>query len=306
VLLTQFTSHLYKVRDHEEVVRLLNSPLAKNGGLTASMCYALGLASYELKQFRDAAEQMRRCLSKRKEPALSPINTDILTVAPQHCLALSLARLGDFGGAEQAFRAALDEKGRLDAVRLDFARFLADQKRFVDALQELHAAVGQDSHNVKAWRLGGEIALGRTEFLEFACDWTGEAIRSFPEDGAILAQRAEALMLRGETVEALPLWQRACNGERPPSALAAVILCSAAGEARAVPATRDAAEEMAVSRAFLEWYKRLIQAGANQTILRLNARTEVFRGSLPTAAGLLDSAIAEAGNEPAATATGQG
>ena len=68
VLLTQFTSQLYKVRAHEEVVQVLNSPLAKRGGLTASLHFALGLAHFELKQFREAADQMRQCLTKRKQP----------------------------------------------------------------------------------------------------------------------------------------------------------------------------------------------------------------------------------------------
>ena len=42
VLLTQFTCQLYKIRAHEEVVGVLNSPLAKNGGLAASHHFALG------------------------------------------------------------------------------------------------------------------------------------------------------------------------------------------------------------------------------------------------------------------------
>ena len=83
VLLTQFTSQLYKVRDHEEVVQVLNSPLAKRGGLTASLHFALGLAHFELKQFSEAADQMRQCLARRRQPGLTPINTDILTAAPR-------------------------------------------------------------------------------------------------------------------------------------------------------------------------------------------------------------------------------
>ena len=136
VLLTQFTSQLYKVRGHEEVVSVLNSPLAKRGGLTASLHFALGLAHFELKQFSEAADQMRQCLTKRKQPGLTPINTDILTAAPSHCLALCLARLDDAAGAEKAFAAALAETGHVEEAKLDYAKFLQNQKRPVEALHQ--------------------------------------------------------------------------------------------------------------------------------------------------------------------------
>jgi glycosyltransferase involved in cell wall biosynthesis/GT2 family glycosyltransferase/tetratricopeptide (TPR) repeat protein len=297
VLLTQFTCHLYKQREHAEIVRVLTSPLAKNGGknggLTASLHFALGLSHFELKQYREAADQMRRCLSKRKEPALSPLNADIMSAAPHHCLALSLAKLGDAAGAEKAFEAALKETGRVEESKLDYARFLTEQDRQIDALHRLHELVARDSGNITAWRLGGEIALSRRDFLEFAYDWTGEALRCLPDDPAIIAQRAEVLLLRGETADARPLWEKACNGSRPPRALAALIICAAA-ELQPMPPTRDAGEEAATSRAFVQWYQRLLAFGVRQTIERLNSQLDAFRESLPTAAQVLDSALAEA------------
>lgn len=293
VLLTQLTCHLYKGCAHEEVVNALTSPLAKNGGLTASLHYALGLAYFELGRYSDSAEEMRHCLTTRGKPALSPINTDILTAAPHHCLAISLSKLGDVDGAEKAFQAAFKEPGRQDEIRVDYARFLAGQGRALDAFQQLHGIVSRNAGHAAAWRCGGELALSKPEFLDFAVDWTGEAIKFLPEDPVIVAQRAEVLLLRQDIAGAKPLWERACNGTRPPRALAAVILCSAA-ESGSAPATRDNAEEIATSRAFLEWYQRLVNAGANDTVLKLNSRVDAFRGSLPTAAQLLDSALAEA------------
>jgi tetratricopeptide (TPR) repeat protein len=294
VLLTQFTCHLYKARENEEIVRVLNSPLAKSGTLTASLHFALGLAHFELKQYAEAADQMRRCL---KEPGLSPINTDILTAVPQHCLALSLAKSGDVAGAEEIFNDALKEHDDSDILKLDHARFLAEQNRPVEALHRLHEIVTKDTNCVAAWRLGGEIALSRPEFLEFACDWTGEALQHHAEDPAIIDQRAEVLLLRQEIDTARPLWEKSCNGVRPPRALAAYILCSAAGSVQ-VPLTQSAAEENATSRAFVEWYQRLISAGASETVIRLNSRVDALRESLPTAAQLLDSALAEAQKQP--------
>jgi GT2 family glycosyltransferase/glycosyltransferase involved in cell wall biosynthesis len=291
-LLTQFTCHLYKVRAQDEIVRALNSPLARNGGLTASLHFALGLAHFELKQYRDAAEQMRQCIAKRKQTALSPINTDIHTAAPNHCLALSLVQLGDKIGAAKAFEAALTEKGRVEDVKLDYAKFLARQNP-VDALHKLHEIVAQNAANAAAWRFGGELALQRAEYLEFACDWTSEAIRCLPDDPVILAQRAEVLLLSEQTAAAKPLWERVCNGARPPHALAAIILCAAA-ESEPMPETRDSTEETAASKAFLGWYQRLIGAGARETILLLNSRVDELKESLPTAAQLLSIAMEEA------------
>lgn len=297
VLLTQYTCHLCKARRFDEVRRVLNSQLASRPGLTASLHYALGLACYESKQYGEAAEQMRHCISKRNTPALSPINTDILTAAPQHCLALSLSQLDRIDEAEKAFQAAMAEQGRTEEAKLDYAKFLANHDRQVDALHQLHELISRNASCAAAWRIGGEISLKHPQLLEFACDWTGEAMRHLSDDPVIIAQRAEALLLSQQVATAKPLWEKVCNGARPPRALAAVILCSAV-ESDSVPGTRSGDEELAASRAFVEWYQRLISAGAKDTIVRLNSRVNSLRNSLPTAASLLDSALAEA-NKPA-------
>jgi glycosyltransferase involved in cell wall biosynthesis/FMN phosphatase YigB (HAD superfamily)/Tfp pilus assembly protein PilF len=291
VLLTQFTSHLYKVCAHDEIVQTLNSPLAKNGGLTASLHFALGLAHFELKQFREAAEQMRQCLTKRKQTALAPINTDILSAVPAHCLAMSLLKDGDATGAEKAFKAGLAENGRTEELRLDYAKFLAGKNRPVEALQLLHEALQSDAQQAGVWRLGGEIALSRPEFLEFSREWLSEALRQFPDDGVIVAQRAESLLLSQEMAAALPLWNRAVNGVRPPRAVAAQILCATAA-AQPVEGLCNQDEEAAVSRAFVDWYRRLVAAGARDTIVGLNSRVETLRPILPAAAEILDGVIA--------------
>lgn len=293
VLLTQFTSHLYKLRAHDEVVNALNSPLAKNGGLTASLHFALGLAHYELNQPREAAEQMKQCVAKRNQPALSPINTDILTAAPNHCLALSLAKLNDAGGSEKAFQAGLKEGGRLDDLKTDYAKLLAATQRPVEALQILHEVVQANACHLNAWKLGGEIALSRPEFLEFALDWTGEAVRMLPDEATVTSQRGEALVLSQKTTEALEVWMNACNHGRPARALAAAILCALV-ESQPQPRLASAAEESAVSRAFVDWYRKLVAAGAAQVVAKLNSHAEALRPTLPTAAKLLDAVLAEA------------
>jgi predicted Zn-dependent protease len=186
-------------------------------------------------------------------------------------------------------------------LKLDYAKFLAAQNRQVEALQQLNGLVAANCRNATAWRLGGEIALGKPEYLEFARDWTSEAVRQLPDDGAIVAQRAEALLLSQQSAEALPLWTRAINGDRPPRALAAQIICAAVAS-QPVEKLRDAPEEAAVSRAFVEWYRRLVAAGARDTVVHLNSRVEMLRPVLPLAAGILDGVNAETRKNPVAVA----
>jgi GT2 family glycosyltransferase len=292
VLLTQFTCQLYKIRAHGEVVQVLNSPLAKIGGLTASLHFALGLALFELKQFAAAAEQMRQCISLRRRPVFSPINTDILTSAPEHCLALSLAKTGDVAGAEKAFLAALAGSGRVADVKLDYAKFLATQNRSVEAFHKLHELVAANSRNLAAWRTGGEIALGRPEFLEFAGNWTAEAMQYVAEDFIISRQRAETLLLGGDMKMAAELWERLWNSERQPVILAALILCETlAGQARHAP--DRIVDEPATSRAFIKWYQRLIAMRAHKIVMQINDRLDEFSPTVPTAVGMLEKALAE-------------
>jgi len=292
VLLTQFTSQLYKIRGHLEVIEVLTSPLAQQGGLTASLHFALGLAHFELKQFGEAADQMRQCLAKRKQPNLTPINTDINTAAPHHCLALCLTKLEDPTSAEKAFLAALGEAGRVETAKLDYAKFLHNQGRSVDALHQLHTLVSGNVLDVAAWQLGGEIALSQPEYLEFARDWTGEAANALPANPVIAAQRAEALMLSCQPSQAAGLWGKIWSSEPDPRSLAALIMCEiAAGTTFHAP--NPGPDEEATSRAFVEWYQKLITVRAKTLLDQINGNLEVLARALPSAAQMLQAALAE-------------
>src|SRR5207247_5142696 len=136
-MLTQLSTHLLKKKNFRAAVDLLESPLAKGGGLTASLHFARGLASMELKQFPEAAEQMHQCLAKRNQSALSPINKDIRKSGPRHCLAVCLKMMSQPVQAAQQFAEALKEEPGSIALRLDYARFQAEQGKEVDALEML-------------------------------------------------------------------------------------------------------------------------------------------------------------------------
>ena len=291
MLLTQFSAQLCKLKAYGEVTTLLDSPLAKSGGgLTASLHFVLGLAQFELHKFGDATEQMRQVLRKRTTPSLTPRNADVLSAKPYYCLALSLARLGDAAGAEQAFQQGLAQPG--GDLKLDYAGFLASQNRPVEAIQRLHELVTENAQHAAAWGLGARIALNRPDFLEFALDWTGEAVQQLPEDKALIAQRAEALLLNQNTAAAIEIWARLWNGERNPRFLAALIL-SEIVEGSTVHLPDDESESQAASRAFVDWYRKCAAMGARELLARLNGSTEELGRVLPEAARMIEAALAQ-------------
>lgn len=293
VLLTQFCTQLVAAKEHAEVIRVLTSPLAKLGsGLTASLHFTLGLAQMELKDFASAAEQFRQCLAKRDRPALTPVNLEIRKAGPRHCLASCLTQTGDSAAAEREFQTVCKEFPELAPVVSDYGRFLQSVGRAVDGLQLLHQFVSKHPQSPSAWLAGGAIALSKPEFLEVALDWTAEASRLCPSDAAILAQRAEALLLAGQPEAALPLWKQ-LQADAQPATLAAAILCETAlGKNVSAPAH---GQDGAVTQEFVNWYRKMLGVGAEPTLLRVNAGVEGLARVLPRAAELLRAVISEVG-----------
>ncbi|MEI8040398.1 MAG: glycosyltransferase [Verrucomicrobiota bacterium] len=295
MLLSQFCTQLMAAKRYAEIVQALTSPLAKQGGgLTASLHFTLGLAQMELKEFAAAAEQFRQCLAKRDRPALTPVNLEIRKAGPRHCLALCLEQMGETDAAAEEFRLALETEPLAWPVRHDYARFLATHDRQIEALNLFFVLAGEKPGEPQVWLQGGQLALTRPEFLEVALDWTAEAERHLPDDPAVVQQRAEALMLAGQCSMALPLWRRWPSGSNPALAAALVLCETVAGENQFSPAP---AAEVAVSREFVNWYQRLLRFNAQPTVEALNARVEGLQRVLPSAAGILTSALAEASAE---------
>jgi GT2 family glycosyltransferase/Tfp pilus assembly protein PilF len=292
-LLAQFCTRLAAAREFGEIVQVLTSPTARvQGGLNATLRFALGLAYIETGRHDLAIEPMTQCVATRHQASLSPVNPEILTGAPWHCLALCHWRLGNPATADQAFEASLKEPGSRKVVRHDYARFLCDQNRPIEALQRLHEAVGEDRLDPIAWRLGGQIALSRPQFLEFACDWSEEAVRHLPEDPQIVLQRAEALLLNQQVETSHALWVKICRDRTEPACLAALILCQLLEDAPPSAELGDMDKE-AVTRAFLHWYRKCVAAGAKSLIVELNQRTGELARVLPEAARILQAVAVE-------------
>lgn len=294
MLLGQFTARLMSARRHAEVVEILDSPLAKNGGLTATLHFTLGLACIELRQFAEAARHMRECLAKRHLPTLAPVPPQVRGVAPTHCLARCLWETGDVAGADAEFITALQVAPDSLALRLDHARFLHATGRTLDALRDLHQVVARPEAPLGPWLAGGRIALCRAEFLEVALDWTAAALQRFPTDETLLEQRAEALLFAGRFAEALELWRGPATAGRP-SAIAAVVLCESALERPdSAPAEPILPE---VNREFVRWYRRLVEFGAEPVLRRLGDTVASLDRLLPEAARLV-RAVTHAATEP--------
>ncbi len=295
-LLAQFGTHLLKAKHYAEVARLYQSPLAKAHGLTASMHWVLGLACIESKLYSEGADQMRQCLAKRARPTLTLVNRNILKGGPQHCLALCLAAMKRNNEAAQAFQAALQEDPTARSVRFDYARFLASTGQEVEALKWVHQLMAEDPADVRVWRLGGEVALQKPDFIEFALDWTGEAVKTQSRHGALLEQRATALLLADHAADALPIWQRLTDNSPSPASAAnwaARAVCeTAAGRTSVAPPA--GVSSAAIDSEFLAWYRRLLKWNASTTVGEINRRIEHWRAFAPKTAQMLESALAEA------------
>ena len=294
-LLTQYASHLMSAKRSAEGVRVLQSSLAKAGGLTASMHWLLGLAFIEQKQFVEGAAQMRECLTKRTQAALTPVNRNILKGGPSHCLALCLAALKQRAAADQAFQAALKEDPNARTVRFDFARFLVEGGHEVDALKWLYELATEDASDVRVWQFCGQVALSKPEYFEFASDWTSEAYKLHASHPAIIEQRAAVLMLSGEADAALTLW-RELDSATNAANRAAMVVCEVLAGRAVTPVNRAMAP--AVNQEFLNWYRRLLGVNAERLVVVLHQRMDRWRSAAPLAARMLEAAMSEAGAVP--------
>lgn len=106
-------------------------------------------------------------------------------------------------------------------------------------------------------------------------------------------------MLSEDTAGARGLWEKLWNAERKPQALAALVLCELAEETSAHK-PNDNKDEIAASRAFIEWYQRLMTMRAHKTVTHLMGRVSALNESLPTAAKVLGAAMAQANKETVA------
>ncbi len=290
-LLTLYGVHLMRANRFEEILEIMTSPLARDSGPTASMSFLAALALMKLERPAEAIPHLRECLDRRNLPAMTPPCREIHKAGPHHLLADCFSKNGQMTEAEVQFKLALNEEPQSPGILHDYALFLHGQKRSVEALQSLNGAVANGVNDERLWHLGGFVVNSQAEFLEFGLEWTGEAVRFFPDHPGIRGFRAETLFKAGRIAEALPFFRGAADAEGP-ATRAAIILCEVVLDQ---PLTDVPSEQEAkISAEFIGWYRRLLATNAKPTVLTVNSRVDLLRRMLPTAATLLAQALTEA------------
>ena len=202
-----------------------------------------------------------------------------------HCMAHALRKLGRKVEAKNAYEQALHDDPLNESARVEFAVFEAEEGQIVPALTLLHAGIQLNPMQARVWETGGALSLRQRDTLEFALDWSGEALKHLPDHPTLQRQRAEILLLNGHAHEALPLW---CEMSRPNDAdsSSGLILCRLfAGESQsAVPPDR----EMAVSQDLIRRYRQSVEMGLDGWVHALHQRVDTLRKTLPSAARFID------------------
>ncbi|MBI1178019.1 glycosyltransferase [bacterium] len=293
-LLTQYTSHLMKVNRWSDIVAVLSSRVARAGKLTASLQFTLGLAHQELHQWTEAVAAFRACIATRNEPSFYLVNQVIHSGAPRHCLALALWQSGAIEDATGEFASAIQEDPKLAPLRMDAARFATKHGDPVEALKLFHGLVTENTQFVEAWVHGARVALSQPDFIEFARDWTAEAIKHHPTNRDLIAARGETLLLTQQYADALPFW-RQLNGQ--PRALSARLFCELMQGEFSIDGPPE--NEAETSQEFLNWYRRLVNYGAAEGVQAVGERLEYLATVLPSAARTLNRVLEQAAVEAA-------
>jgi tetratricopeptide (TPR) repeat protein len=294
-LLLQYCTQLLKANCFEQIVEVLSSPLGRVSAGNASLHFLHGMAAMKLKRWKDAIGQFRACLARRDKPSLTIVHDEIRSVAPKHCLALALAYAKQMDAAAKTFAEAMKEAPDAFGLHYDFAGFLLNQGREVEALQKLHELAARKPDELSVWRAGARIALGRPKFLDVAIDWTTAAHAQHPADSLIATQRAEALLLGGRVAEALPLWREFHTNVDPQHAAALVICESVLGKSGEL---LPPSIQPGTAREVVQWLKRLVQCGAETVIRALHENVELVRERCPIAADQIAAVFAGAEAAP--------
>ena len=294
VLLTQYASHLLTLQLYQEVISLFHDRAVAPKARTASQHFILGLAHSALQRWEPCVTHLQQCLKLRNQPALTPIHQDIRSATPAHCLAHSLRKLGRKAEAKTAFEQALQDDPLNESARVEFAAFQADEGQIIPALTLLHAGIEQNPKQAKVWEAGGSLSLRQRDTLEFALDWSREALKHLPNHPTLQRQRAETLLLNGHVHEALPLWSEVSQSNEAANSSGLILCRLFAGESQsALPPER----EVAVSQDLIRRYRQSVEMGLDGWVNALHQRVGTLRQTLPSAARLIDQVVAESGPE---------
>jgi tetratricopeptide (TPR) repeat protein len=284
-LVSMFCFHLLQAEKFEELLEVAHSQLAKDCGPTASIHYVAALGLIKQGRHAEAIPELRECIKKSDEQTFTPRFRGVEAHGPYHLLADSLAKTGEPEGAEEAFRKALEISPDAAGVRHGVGTFLVKNDRADEAVQLLFEAIEKDLMTPSLWSLGCNIVNGHLNDTEIALHWTDCAAQDHPDHPEITKQRGIALLTAGQFKVALPLFEAL---PKHPANEAARLLCRFALS----QPTRltDPDHEKAVSMAFVEWTRRLLERGQEEPVRKLTENLETITATLPTAGQVLAEA----------------
>jgi tetratricopeptide (TPR) repeat protein len=290
-LITQFASLLIVEKQFSDIVNIFSDDSIRTSDRTATHYFMLGLAHSGLKEWEACAKSMRLCLDLRDQRTLSPIHRDIRSGIPAHCMANALRKMGKNKEAILGYTQALHDDPSNDSARIDFAFFLIEERQVILALSVLEESVRANPSKEIIWEKGAQIALNHRETICFALDWTLESLSDFTNNANLRLLHAEALMINGKSKEGL-VFLRDTEISLNVSLSSGVIMCSILADAPVIAPPNST--EPAISRAFLQRYRKAIDLGLSEMVRCLNERLDVLSSALPTAAYLLNHALNEA------------
>jgi tetratricopeptide (TPR) repeat protein len=289
-LVSVFCYHLLQAELYEELVEIATSPMAADCGPTTSIHYVHGLALLKLDRHGEAIAPLRTCIATRDEPAFTARFKGVEGHGPHHLLADCLAKTGQGDAAATEFTRALEIAPEATSVRWSFARFHTEEGRPEKAIGLLYDAIENSSIDCRLWSLGCNVVNGHMSDAEVALHWTDCAIVECPDNPEIQKQRGVALLTVGRFEEALKFFEQAPSH---PLNEGARILCQIAAGQKARLGDPD--KELLISKAFVEWYRRLLERGQGETAQRLaEQQLGTIDAVLPTAAQVLrEAAVVE-------------
>jgi tetratricopeptide (TPR) repeat protein len=154
------------------------------------------------------------------------------------------------------------------------------------AVKLLFDAIENGSIDAQLWSLGCTIVNGHLNDTEVALHWTDCAIDEFPEHLEIGKQRGIALLTVGNFKDALVFFEK--TPQHPLNEGARILCCIATGQTAQLS---DPDKEQLISTAFMEWYRRLLERGQNESAKRLAENIDTLETVLPTAVAVLREAV---------------
>jgi len=208
----------------KELSEVMHTRTARETGPVANVHYMAGLGLMNCNKFRKAIPELEASIEKAYDDTLAPSVPDIRTWKPKHLLANCHASVGNELEARMLWDEVIaDCNDSVDPFH-DYARFLSTLDRNKEALEILLKGLKVAGDTQKIWELGCGIVNKDPELAEMSLEWTGEAVKHYPDSDVTNVRRGESLMKNGRFAEATDYFSRLSDrGEK--TATAAQLVC---------------------------------------------------------------------------------